>query len=45
MGGLGGNLGGLAADRYALGYVTRRLGDFERIDAVEAAVRDVLARR
>jgi len=45
MGGVGGNLGWLAAEGYALGYVTRRLGDFERIEAVEAAVRDVLAGR
>jgi CubicO group peptidase (beta-lactamase class C family) len=45
MGGLGGNLGWLAAEGYAVGYVTRRLGDFERVDAVEAAVRDVLAYR
>ena len=44
MGGLGGNLGWLAAEGYAVGYVTRRLGDFERIDAVEATVRDVLGR-
>jgi CubicO group peptidase (beta-lactamase class C family) len=44
MGGLGGNLGWLAAEGYAVGYVTRRLGDFDRIEAIEDVVRDVLAR-
>ena len=43
MGGLGGNLGWLAAEGYAVGYVTRRLGDFDRIEAIEEVVRDVLA--
>jgi CubicO group peptidase (beta-lactamase class C family) len=44
MGGLGGNLGWLAAEGYAVGYVTRRLGDFDRIEAIEEVVRAVLAR-
>jgi CubicO group peptidase (beta-lactamase class C family) len=42
MGGLGGNLGWLAAEGYAVGYVTRRLGDFDRIEAIEEVVRAVL---
>ena len=45
MGGLGGNLGWWDARGYAVGYVTRRLGDHGRIDAIEEALRDVLARR
>ena len=45
MGGLGGNLGWLAAEGYAVGYVTRRLGDFGRIEAIEEVVRGVLAGR
>ena len=45
MGGLGGNLGWWDGRGYAIGYVTRRLGGFERVDAVEEALHDVLARR
>lgn len=45
MGGLGGNLGWWDAQGYAVGYVTRRLGDHARIEAIEAVLRDVLARR
>lgn len=45
MGGLGGNLGWWDGRRYAIGYVTRRLGDHARIDAVEDVLREVLARR
>ena len=42
---LGGNLGWWDAQGYAVGYVTRRLGDHARIEAIEAVLRDVLARR
>jgi CubicO group peptidase (beta-lactamase class C family) len=42
MGGVGGNLGWPAAEGYAVGYVTRRLGDFDRIEAIEEVVRAVL---
>lgn len=45
MGGLGGNLGWWDAQGYAVGYVTRRLGDHARIEAIEDVLRDVLARR
>ena len=44
MGGMGGNLGWWGEEGYAIGYVTRRLGDHERVDAIDTAVRDVLGR-
>ena len=44
MGGMGGNLGWWGEEGYAIGYVTRRLGDHERVDAIDSAVRDVLRR-
>ena len=44
MGGMGGNLGWWGEEGYAIGYVTRRLGDHERVDAIDTAVRGVLAR-
>jgi CubicO group peptidase (beta-lactamase class C family) len=41
MGGLGGNAGWAdPATGHAIAYVTRRLGDFEQVDAIEAALRD-----
>ena len=42
MGGLGGNLGWWAGEGYAIGYVTRRLGDHDRVDAVETVFRELL---
>jgi hypothetical protein len=42
MGGLGGNLGWWAEEGYAIGYVTRRLGDHERVDVVETVFRELL---
>jgi CubicO group peptidase (beta-lactamase class C family) len=42
MGGLGGNAGWADPERgLAVGYVTRRLGDFAAVDRIEAALRDV----
>jgi CubicO group peptidase (beta-lactamase class C family) len=41
MGGIGGSAGWAdPATGHAIAYVTRRLGDFERVDAIEAALRD-----
>jgi CubicO group peptidase (beta-lactamase class C family) len=41
VGGLGGNAGWAdPATGHAVAYVTRRLGDFEQVDAIEAALRD-----
>ena len=45
MGGMGGNLGWWGEEGYAIGYVTRRLGGHERVDAIDTAVREVLAGR
>lgn len=45
MGGLGGNLGWWGEEGYAIGYVTRRLGDHERVASIDAVVRDVVSRR
>ncbi|MFN8188438.1 MAG: serine hydrolase domain-containing protein, partial [Gaiellales bacterium] len=42
MGGLGGSLGWWAGEGYACAYVTRRLGGFERCEAIEAALRRCL---
>ena len=42
MGGLGGNLGWWAEEGYGIGYVTRRLGDHERVDVVETVFRELL---
>lgn len=44
MGGLGGNLGWWGEEGYGIGYVTRRLGDHERVTAIDSVVRDVLSR-
>lgn len=44
MGGLGGNLGWWGEEGYAIGYVTRRLGDHERVAAIDAVVREVVSR-
>jgi CubicO group peptidase (beta-lactamase class C family) len=44
MGGLGGNLGWWGEEGYAIGYVTRGLGDHERVGAIDAVVREVVAR-
>jgi CubicO group peptidase (beta-lactamase class C family) len=42
MGGLGGNAGWADPARgHAIGYVTRRLGDFERVDALDTAISSV----
>ena len=43
MGGMGGNLGWWGDEGYAIGYVTRRLGGHDRVEAVDDAVRAVLA--
>jgi CubicO group peptidase (beta-lactamase class C family) len=45
LGGLGGSGGWWGAPGYALGYVTRLLSSHERVEAVDDAVRDVLAGR
>src|SRR5215470_19181169 len=43
MGGLGGNYGGTStAGGYAVGFVTGSAGTFDRVDALEAALRDCL---
>ncbi|AGL13683.1 serine hydrolase [Actinoplanes sp. N902-109] len=42
MGGLGGSAGWADPARgHAIGYVTRRLGDFARVDAIDAAISSV----
>lgn len=41
MGGLGGNAGWAdPASGHSVAFLTRRLGDFDRVDAIEAALRD-----
>lgn len=41
MGGLGGNAGwGDPSKGHAIAYVTRHLGDFDRVDAIEAALQE-----
>jgi hypothetical protein len=41
MGGLGGNAGWAdPATGHAIAYVTRQLGGFDRVDAIEAALRN-----
>jgi CubicO group peptidase (beta-lactamase class C family) len=43
MGGLGGNYGGFCVDGgYAVGFVTGSVGKFDRVDALENALRDCL---
>ena len=43
MGGLGGNYGGTnTAGGYSIGFVTGTAGGFDRVDALEAALRDCL---
>ena len=43
MGGLGGNYGGFCAEGgYAVGFVTGTVGKFDRVDALENALRDCL---
>ena len=44
MGGLGGNLGWWGEEAYAIGYVTRRLGDHERVAAIDDVARAVVSR-
>ena len=43
MGGLGGNYGGTStAGGYSIGFVTGTVGGIDRVDALEAALRDCL---
>jgi CubicO group peptidase (beta-lactamase class C family) len=43
MGGLGGNYGGFCPDGgYSVGFVTGRVGSFDRVDALENVLRDCL---
>ena len=43
MGGLGGNYGGFCpGGGYAVGFVTGSVGSFDRVDALENALRDCL---
>lgn len=44
MGGLGGNLGWWGEEEYAIGYATRRLGDHERVAAIDDVVREIVSR-
>jgi hypothetical protein len=43
MGGLGGSYGGTnTAGGYSIGFVTGTVGGYDRVDALEAALRDCL---